>query len=122
VKFPVDGKKVYPIEKRSPKRPSVIFDNEGNLHFTWANFFNNESVISYGKIDPSGTPLKEKMDLTTSAGSYHNPVITRTASGFMHIFWFAVPKDQNGWSRIFYKSSKDNGTTWEYWEPQKRDM
>jgi hypothetical protein len=121
-KCPITGKSLYPIEKRSPKRPSVVFDKDGNLHFTWASYFNGESVVSYGEIDPAGNVLKEKMDLTTSVGSYHNPIITRTASGLLHVFWFAEPKDKTKWSRIFLKTSKDNGVTWENWEPQKKEM
>jgi hypothetical protein len=121
-KFPIQGTKVYPISKRSPKRPSAVFDKDGNIQFTWASFFSNESVIYSGKIDPSGNPIGEKQNLTTTVGNYFNPVIARTASGSLHIFWFAVPKDENGWSRIFFKSSKDNGATWENWEPQKKDM
>jgi len=121
MKLPLGGKKVYPIAKRSPKRPTVVFDRFGDIHFTWANYFNSESVISYGKIDQNGTPLREKCDLTKSPGSYLNPVIARTASGMLHILWFAVPKENNGWSRIFYKTSMNNGVTWENQEPKKRN-
>jgi hypothetical protein len=122
VKYPIPGKKVFPIDKRSPKRPSAVFNKEGNISFAWANFFNNESVISFGTIDPSGTPIQAKVDLTSKHGSFHNPVIAKTSSGLLHVIWFAVPKDKNGWSRVFYKTSKDNGLTWETWEPKKGDM
>jgi hypothetical protein len=118
----ITGKTLYPVEKRSPKRPSVVFDKVGNLHFTWASFFGGESIVSYGAIDPAGNILKEKKDLTSNAGRYHNPIITRTPSGLMHVFWFDEPKDKEKWSRIFLKTSKDNGATWEYWEPQKKEM
>jgi hypothetical protein len=114
-RYPLDGKNVYPIEKRSPKRPSVVLDKQGNLNFTWASYFNGESVVSYGKIDAAGNALKEKTDLTPVAGSYHNPIIARTASGVLLVFWFNEPKDQTEWSKIFLKTSKDNGATWEAW-------
>jgi Neuraminidase (sialidase) len=121
-KFPIDGKNVYPTEKRSPKRPSVVFDKEGNLHFTWASFFNGESIVYYGEIDPAGNVLKEKKELTTNPGHYYNPILARTSSGLLHVFWFDQPKeDKTEWSRIFFKTSKDNGVTWENWEPQKKD-
>jgi hypothetical protein len=100
----------------------VVFDKDKNLHFTWASYLGGESVISYGEIDPAGNALKEKKVLTTSAGSYNNPIITRTASGFLHVFWFDAPKDKTEWSRIFLKTSKDNGATWEYWGSQKKEM
>jgi len=38
----------------------------------------------------------------------------------MHIFWFDEPKDIDKWSRIFLKTSKDNGLTWENWGPPKK--
>jgi hypothetical protein len=122
VKYPIPGKKVFPIDKRSPKRPSVVINKDGNLSFVWANFFNNESVISFGTIDPSGTPIQAKIDLTSKLGNYFNPVIAKTSSGLLHVVWFAVPKDKSRWSRVFYKTSKDNGLTWETWEPKKGDM
>jgi hypothetical protein len=118
----ITGRNLYPIEKRSPKRPSVVFDKDKHLHFTWASYLGGESVVSYGEIDPAGNVLKEKKDLTTSAGSYNNPIITSTASGFLHVFWFDVPKDKTEWSRIFLKTSKDNGATWENWGSQKKEM
>jgi hypothetical protein len=121
-KCPITGKPLFPIQKRSPKRPSVVFDKDGNLHFTWTSFFGGESIVSYGEIDPAGNILKDKQDLTTHVGRYHNPIITRTPSGLLHIFWFDEPKDNDTWSKIFLKTSKDNGLTWEYWEPQKKDM
>lgn len=121
-KCPITGKSLYPPEKRSPKRPSVVFDKEGNLHFTWASFLGGESIVSYGRIDPAGNTLKEKQDLTTHVGRYHNPIITSTPSGLLHIFWFDEPKDIDKWSRIFLKTSKDNGLTWENWGPPKKEM
>ncbi|HUI92710.1 MAG TPA: exo-alpha-sialidase [Chitinivibrionales bacterium] len=121
-KCPITGRNLYPTEKRSPKRPSVVFDKDMNLHFTWASFFNGESVVSYGEIDQTGKVLREKKDLTAGVGSYYNPIITRTSSGLLHVFWFDQPKDKSEWSRIFLKTSKDNGDTWENWEPQKKDM
>jgi hypothetical protein len=119
-KCPITGRNLYPVEKRSPKRPSVVFDKEKNLHFTWASFLGGNSVVSYGEIDPAGNILKEKKELTPNPGRYHNPIITRTPSGLLHIFWFDEPKEN--WSKIFLKTSKDNGLTWENWEPQKKEM
>jgi len=121
MKLPLVGKKVYPVAKKSPKRPTVTFDRFGNIHFTWANFFNSESVISYGTINQEGTPIRSSCDLTNSPGSYHNPVLAKTTSGRLHILWFAVAKENNGWSKIFYKVSTNNGIAWESPEPQKRN-
>jgi Neuraminidase (sialidase) len=121
-KCPITGRNLYPAEKRSPKRPSVVFDKEKNLHFTWASFLGGESIVSYGEIDPAGNVLKEKKELTSNVGRYHNPIITRTPSGLLYIFWFDEPKDLDKSSRIFLKTSKDNGLTWEDWEPQKKEM
>jgi hypothetical protein len=122
VKFPITGKNLYPAQKRSPKRPSVVFDNIGNLHFTWASFFRGKSIVHYGEIDPAGNILKEKKDLTTNTGRYHGPTIARTRSGLMHVFWFdEPPQDKDEWSKIYLKTSKDNGLTWEDWEPQEKD-
>lgn len=100
----------------------MAFDKERNFHLTWASFFNGESVVYYGETDPSGNILKERKNLTSIAGRYHNPIIARTPSGLLHIFWFNEPKDKEEWSKIFLKTSKDNGLTWEDWEPQKKDM
>ena len=111
----ITGKNLYPVEKRSPKRPSVVFDRERNLHFTWASFFRGESIVYYGEIDPAGNILQEKKNLTPKSGRYHNPIITRTPSGLLYVFWFDEPKDKDEWSRIFLKTSKDNGLTWEDW-------
>jgi len=120
-KCPITGKSLYPAEKRSPKRPSVVSDKEGNLHFAWTSFLGWESIVSYGEINPAGNILKDKKVLTSSVGRYHNPIIASTTSG-LHVFWFDEPKDQNSWSRIFLKTSRDNGLTWENWSPQKKDM
>ncbi len=121
-KCPITGRNLYPLEKRSPKRPSVVFDKDGNLHFTWASFLGGESIVSYGEIDPAGNVLKEKKELTSDVGSHNNPIITRTASGLLHVFWFDVPKDKTEWSRIFLKTSRDNGATWEDWGSQKKEL
>jgi Neuraminidase (sialidase) len=110
---PIRGKPLYSIPKRSPKCPSVVFDNDKNLHFTWTTFFGGESIVHYSTIDPAGNSLKEKKDLTLHAGYYNNPLIVRTSSGLLHIFWFTKPKDKKVLSRIFLKTSKDNGSTWE---------
>jgi hypothetical protein len=115
------GKSVYLNDKRSPKRPSVVFDKAGNLHMTWASFFGGESIVHYGTIDPAGNMLAEKKDLTSKVGRYHNPTITRTASGFLQVYWYDEPKDKEEWSRIFLKTSKDNGLTWEEWGSQIKD-
>lgn len=117
----ITGKNLFPSEKRSPKRPSVVFDKVGNLHFTWTSFLGWESTVAYGEIDPAGNILKEKKVLTSNVGRFHNPIITSTTSG-LHIFWFDEPKDKNKWSRIFFKTSMDYGLTWENWEPQKKEM
>lgn len=116
------GKNVYPTPKRSPRRSSVVFDENGNLHFTWATFFDWQSIVHYGAIDPAGNILKEKTDLTSNTGLYHNPTITRTPSGILHIFWFNEPEDKKEWSRIFLKTSRDNGLTWENRGPQIKDI
>ncbi len=116
------GKNVYPTPKRSPKRPSVTVDKAGNLHFTWATFFGGQSIIHYGAINAAGNILKEKKNMTSAVGRYHNPVITRTPSGLLYLFWFNEPKDKEEWSRIFLKTSKDNGLTWENWGPQTEDI
>jgi hypothetical protein len=116
------GRILYPSPKRSPKRPTVVFDNKGNLHLVWATFFGGQSVIHYGAIDPAGNTLIEKKDLTSTVGRYHNPIIRRTPSGLLHIFWFNEPKDKEKWSTIFLKTSKDNGVTWETWAPQIKDV
>jgi hypothetical protein len=121
-KCPVTGRNLYPAERRSPKRPSVVIDKDKHLYFSWASFLGGESVVSYGEIDPAGNALVEKKNLTTGTGSFHNPIITRTASGALHVFWFDAPvKDKTEWSRIFLKTSRDNGATWENWAPQRKD-
>jgi Neuraminidase (sialidase) len=116
------GKNICPSPKRSPKRPSVTVDRQGNLHFTWATFFTGKSIIHYGAIDQAGNILREKRDMTLDVGRYHNPVITSTPSGLLYLFWFNEPpiaKDE--WSKIFLKISGDNGLTWEDWDPLKKD-
>ena len=117
----IKGKVLYPTPKRSPKCPSVVFDNDKNLHVTWTTAFGGESIVHYGAIDPAGNILIEKKDLTSTVGRYQNPVITRTPSGLMHIFWFDKPKDKKVHSRIFSKTSRDNGMTWEHWGSQTED-
>jgi hypothetical protein len=118
----ITGKNLYPVEKRSPKRPSVVFDKAGNLHFTWATFFVGKSIVSYGTIDPDGNMLKEKQDLTSDTERLHNPIITTTPSGLLHILWFDEPKDKDAWSRIFLKTSTDNGLTWSVWGSQTKEL
>lgn len=120
-KYPISGKALYTTKKRSPKRPWVVFDKENNLHFSWATFFGGKSIVHYGAVDSRGNTLSEKKDLTSAIGRYHNPIITRTPSGWMHIFWFDEPKDKDKWSRIFMKTSKDNGMTWEDWIPEEKE-
>jgi hypothetical protein len=115
------GKNLYPYTKRSPKRPSAVIDKDGNLQFTWATFFGGQSIVHYGAIDPAGNMLKVKKDLTLEVGRYHNPIMARTPSGLLYLFWFNEPKDKDTWSTIFLKTSKDNGLTWENWAPQIND-
>jgi hypothetical protein len=109
----VTGKPLYTTPKRSPKCPSVVFDSDRNLHLTWTTSFSGESIVHYGAIDPAGNILKANKDLTSDVERYQNPVIARTASGLLHIFWFSKPNDKKERARIFLKTSKDNGLTWE---------
>jgi|WetSurMetagenome_2_1015567.scaffolds.fasta_scaffold30241_3 hypothetical protein len=111
----IKGRVMFPTPKRSPKCPSVVFDNDRNLHVTWTTSFGGESMVHYGAINPAGDILIEKKDLTSMVGRNKNPIITRTPSGIMHIFWFNECKDKNNdaLSKIFLKTSKDNGLTWE---------
>lgn len=120
-KFPLTGQKLYTTLKRSPKRPSVVFDNKNNIYMSWTTFLGGKSIVQFGAIDSAGNPIREKADITTAIGRYHNPVITRTSSGILYIFWFDEPKDKDEWSKIFLKTSRDNGITWENWEPLKKD-
>jgi hypothetical protein len=115
---PITGKTLYPAQKRSPKCPSVVFDKMGNLHFTWTTFFTGESIVHYGEINPAGDTLIEKKNLTSVVGRYLNPTITMTPSGLLHIFWFDEPNDKKERARIFFKTSKGNGLTWENRGPQ----
>jgi hypothetical protein len=119
-KGPVAGKNLYPAQKRSPKRPSVVFDKEKNLRLTWASYFGGESTVCYGRIDPAGNILAETKELTGDTGRYHDPIITRMPSGLLHVFWFDEPKDE--YSKIFLKTSRDDGLTWQLWGSQKKDM
>jgi len=112
-RFPISGKNLMPPERRSPKRPSVVFDKEKHFHITWASFLVGKSIVYYCQSDPEGNILIDKKDLTKNTGRRHNPVITRTSSGLLNVFWFDEPKEE--WSRIFLKTSKDNGLTWEDW-------
>jgi hypothetical protein len=111
----IKGRAMFPTPKRSPKCPSVVFDSDRNLHVTWTTFFGGQSIVHYGAINPAGDILIEKKDLTSTVGRYKNPIITRTPSGIMHIFWFNEFKGKNkdAFSKIFLKTSKDNGLTWE---------
>jgi Neuraminidase (sialidase) len=115
------GKNLFPNQKRSPKRPSAAIDKKNSIHLAWASFFGGQSVIHYGAINAAGNSIIEKKDLTTAKCRFHNPVIQTTPSGLLHVFWFDEPKDKNEWSKIFLKTSRDNGTTWEYWGSQKKD-
>ena len=119
---PIIGKTLFPDPKRSPRCPSVVFDNNRNLHLTWTSFFGSRSIVHYGAIDPEGNILKEKKNLTSNVERYENPIITRTSSGLLHIFWFSKPVDRKEWARIFLKTSSDNGLTWESRGSQKEDV
>jgi len=107
------GKPLYPAPKRSPKCPSAVFDDHGNLHLVWTSKSRGMSVVHYGAIDSSGKELKEKIDLTTADAWYQNPVIARTTSGALHVCWFNKSKDKKDRSRIYLKTSGNNGLTWE---------
>lgn len=119
-RFPISGKSLIPPEKRSPKRPSVVFDNEKHFHLTWASFLGGKSIVYYCQSDPEGNLLVDKKELTSDSVRIHNPVIATTSSGLVNVFWFDEPKDE--WSRIFLKTSKDNGLTWEDWGQPKKDL
>jgi hypothetical protein len=113
-RFPVNGERLLPLEKRSPKRPSVVLDKEKRFHLTWASFLTGKSIVYYCQSDPEGNIIIDKKELTLDTGRRHNPVITKTSSGLLNVFWFDEPKEE--YSRIFLKTSKDNGITWEDWE------
>lgn len=119
--FPIIGKNLFPDQKRSPKRPSIVFDNRRTFHCTWAGFLAGQSVVYYCQCDPEGNILIDKKELTSDTGRYHDPAIAMTPSGLLHVFWYDQPKDENGWSRIFLKTSRDNGLTWEFWGSQNND-
>ena len=121
-KFPISGKDIYPGQKRSPKRPSVILDSDNNFHLAWASFLGGKSVVCYGRSDGMGNILMEKKGLTSDTLRYHNPILNKTPSGLLQVFWFDEPVEKDGWSRIFLKRSQDNGLTWLTWEPQKKEV
>jgi Neuraminidase (sialidase) len=120
----IKGKALFSTPKRSPKCPSVVFDNDKNLHMTWTTSFGGESIVHYGAINPAGNILMEKKDLTSTVGRYQNPTITRTLSGMLHIFWFNEfkGKDKDKLSKIFSATSRDNGLTWENRGSQTEDV
>jgi hypothetical protein len=118
----IAGKAFFPTPKRAPKCPLAVFDKNRNIHCTWTSFFRGESIVHYGSIDSAGNILKEKKDLTTAAGRYENPAIAMTPSGILHIFWFNKSGDKDKPSRIFFKTSIDNGLTWENRGPQTREI
>jgi hypothetical protein len=112
--YPIDGKNLFPLERRSPKRPVVVFDSDNYFHLTWASFLGGKSIIYYCQSDLEGNILLEKKNLSSKTGKYHNPMLVKSSSGLIHVFWFDEPK--KGWSKIFLKTSRDNGLTWKYHE------
>jgi hypothetical protein len=88
---------------------------------SWTTFLGGKSIVQFGAIDSAGNTIREKTDINTTVGRFHNPVITRTSSGILYIFWFDEPKDKDEWSKIFLKTSRDNGMTWENWQPLEKD-
>ncbi len=118
-RFPIKGKNLLPPEKRSPKRPSVVFDKKKHFHLTWASFLAGKSIVYYCQSNRSGDILIDKKVLTIDTARRHNPVIVKASSGQLNVFWFDEPKEE--YSRIFLKTSKDNGVTWEDWESLNTD-
>ncbi len=112
-RFPIEGQSLLPMEKRSPKRPSVVLDKEKHFHLTWASFLTGKSIVYYCQSDLKGNIIIDKRELTAEIARRHNPVIAKAASGVLNVFWFDEPKEE--YSRIFLKTSKDNGMTWEDW-------
>jgi hypothetical protein len=119
-RFPISGSNLFPPEKRSPKRPSVVFDAQKRFHLTWASFLMGTSIVNYCQSDPDGNVLVNQTQLTSDSSRIHNPVIAAASSGVLNIFWFDETKEE--WSRIFMKTSRDNGLTWEEWGSPEENL
>lgn len=118
--FPIGGKSLFPSDNRSPKRPSIVLEQGKNIHLAWTSFLGGKSIVHYCKCDLEGNLVGAKQELTTDSSRYHHPVLAATSSGLLNIFWFDEPKA--GWSKIFHKTSKDDGLTWGNGESQEKDV
>jgi hypothetical protein len=119
-RFPIAGKTLFPPEKRSPKRPAVVVDKEKRFNLVWTTFLGGMSVVNYCRTDADGNLVEPKKELTSDTVRYHNPSIALTGSGTMHVFWFDEPKD--AFSKIYLKTSRDNGRTWEAWGSPRKEL
>lgn len=118
-RFPITGKNLIPSDNRSPKRPCIVFDNEKNINCAWTSFLGGKSIVNYCKCNLEGKLVIPKQELTTDSSRYHHPVMATTSSGLLNIFWFDEPK--TGWSKLYFKTSKDNGLTWGAFESPEKD-
>jgi hypothetical protein len=101
-------------EKKSPKRISVICDTKDGIHMAWSGFLGGLSTIFYKKGLINGKHWDKTVKLTSHKSRCHDPVIAKTSSGILHIFWFDEIEDDN--SRIYYKRSTDSGDSWCDWD------
>jgi len=89
--------------------PAIAVDSSGSLHVVWYDYTPGNWEIYYKQSTDGGSTWTTPRRLTWNSGDSWNPAIAVDPSGHLHVVW-EDPTPGN-WE-IYYKQSKDGGSTW----------
>ena len=92
------------------ENPAIAIDSSGNIHVVWEDDTHGNYEIYYKRSTDGGSTWNTQR-LTWNYGNSVDPAIAIDSSGNIHVVW---ANDQLFYDyEIYYKRSKDGGTTWQ---------
>ncbi len=88
--------------------PSVVSDNNGNLHVVWIDTRDGNSEIYYKKLNNNGAAITGDIRLTSNSAISWFPVVAVDTTNNIHVVW---TDDRDGNSEIYYKKLNNTGAT-----------
>jgi hypothetical protein len=89
--------------------PAIAIDSSNAIHVVWFDTPIGDIEIYYTRSTDGGTTWSAAKRLTWTSGVSYVPAIAIDSNDTIHIVW---QDDTPGTYEIYYKRSKDGGTTW----------
>ncbi|OGD20219.1 MAG: hypothetical protein A2Y69_06705 [Candidatus Aminicenantes bacterium RBG_13_59_9] len=89
--------------------PAIAIDSADTIHVVWDDYPFSITEIYYKRSTDGGATWSAAKTLAWTSGQSVRPAIAIDSTDTIHVVW---QDDSSGNSEIYYKRSKDGGTTW----------